>query len=76
MPFIETGGKLSYPLEIRQRLFSALYDAFKPWHGKVYFYLCMEDASLWKPVFGYEYRNNEEFEKEMKANYIRKIRLV
>jgi spore photoproduct lyase len=33
----------------------------------------MEDRRLWKPVFGYEYASNTEFETAMKAAYLGKI---
>ena len=35
--------------------------------------MCMEDATLWKEVFGFEYESNEEFEKAMKNAYLTKI---
>jgi len=55
-------------------MFSFAYQSLKKWHNKVYFYLCMEDHSLWKDVFGYEYPTNETFENDMKLHYINKIR--
>lgn len=73
MPLKEIAGKFSYPREIKLELFNNLYKALTPWHGKVYFYMCMEDATLWKEVFGFEYESNEEFEKAMKNAYLTKI---
>jgi len=74
MPMIETAGKLSYPPETKMKLFSHAYDSFsQQWHDNVFFYLCMEDHALWKGVFAYEYRSNEEFEQAMKSNYMHKI---
>lgn len=74
MPMHETAGKLSYPLETKIDLFTHAYDSFsKQWHDEVFFYLCMEDHSLWKKVFAYEYQSNEEFERSMKYNYLQKI---
>lgn len=73
MPLENAAGKLSYPLEIKKKLFSTLYEAFNPWHNEVYFYLCMEEKSLWNDTFGYEYSSNEEFEADMKSRYLRKI---
>jgi spore photoproduct lyase len=35
----------------------------------------MEDQSLWKKVFGYEYANNEEMEKDMVQFYKKKINI-
>ncbi|MFK5880723.1 MAG: hypothetical protein QM482_00805 [Sulfurospirillum sp.] len=69
MPLIDASGKFSYPMEIKKEMFKGVYDAFKPWHKDVYFYLCMEDYSLWKDVFGYEYSSNEEMEKDMINSY-------
>ena len=39
----------------------------------VFFYLCMENQRLWKPVLGYEYASNAEFEAAMKTAYLAKI---
>jgi len=69
MPLIDASGKYSYPLETKLEMFKGVYDAFEPWHKKVYFYLCMEDHSLWKEVFGYEYNSNEEMERDMIDSY-------
>ena len=73
IPLIDADGKLSYTKEIKTEMFKCLYDSFYKWHDKVYFYLCMENHSLWKDVFGYEYPTNESFEMDMKLNYLRKI---
>ena len=75
MPMVEIAGKYSYPRAMKVVLFSFAYQAFLPWHGKVFFYLCMEDASLWKEIFGHEYVSNEEFEGAMKSAYLEKIHL-
>ncbi|MCH8981813.1 DNA photolyase, partial [candidate division KSB1 bacterium] len=56
-------GKLTYPDEIKIAMFSSMYHSFQAWHDKVFFYLCMEKASIWEKSFGYVYSNNEEFEK-------------
>ena len=73
IPLTHAAGKLSYPLHIKKEMFKFAYDAFNPWHKKVFFYLCMEDQSLWKDVFGYEYPTNESFEMDMKLSYKAKI---
>ena len=65
MPLVETEGKLSYPLEIKQELFNFAYSSFSPWHKKVFFYLCMENPVLWEQVFGHDYPDNNEFENDM-----------
>jgi spore photoproduct lyase len=75
MPLHESCGKYSYPLDIKEQMFGGVYRAFEKWHGKVFFYLCMEDKSLWQKVFGYEYESNEAFEENMKKAYIGKITL-
>ncbi len=73
MPLSEAAGKLSYPLDLKKEMFRFAYESLKPWHGKVFFYLCMEDHTLWKDVFGYEYPTNESFEMDMKLSYKAKI---
>jgi len=55
-------------------MFSHLYDSFKPWHGKVYFYMCMEAHNLWKDIFGFEYSSNNQMEEFMKNSYMDKIK--
>ena len=73
MPMENASGKQSYPLHVKEEMFKGVYEAFKPWHKKVYFYMCMEDESLWKKVFGYEYAHNDEMEKDMINSYLKKI---
>jgi len=74
MSFVDANGKASYPLEIKREMFKHAYDSFKAWHKDVYFYLCMEDHSLWREVFGYEYISNNQMEDMMKMAYWEKIR--
>ena len=76
MPFETINGKQSYSIETKKEMFSHLYNSFKPWHGKVYFYMCMEAHSLWKDVFGYEYSSNNQMEEFMKNSYMDKIRKI
>ena len=75
MPFETINGKQSYDLETKKEMFKHAYDSFNPWHGKVYFYLCMEAHTLWKDVFGYEYSSNNQFEEFMLNNYMDKIKV-
>jgi len=75
MPFETINGKQSYTIEQKKEMFKHCYDSFRPWYGKVYFYMCMEAHSLWKDVFGYEYFSNNQFEDFMLRNYMDKIRL-
>ncbi len=74
MPLDDAEGKYSYPLDIKRNMFRFAYDSLSAWHGRVFFYMCMEDAGLWKDVFGYEYSDNEDFESAMIAVYEEKIR--
>ncbi len=74
IPLEEIAGKYSYTMEDKIRMFKFSYDSFKRWHNKVFFYLCMEDPDLWRKVFGYEYRDNDVFEEEMKKSYMKKIK--
>lgn len=77
IPMNDAAGKLSYPLETKQELFSFAYRQFsQQWRDQVFFYLCMEDPSLWDSVFGYAYEDNEAFETGMKGSYMRKIDLI
>ncbi len=74
MPLTDAAGKLSYPKSIKKELFKSAYEGLKPWHKEVFFYMCMEDHSLWREVFGYEYPTNESFELDMKYSYLSKIK--
>ena len=74
MPLADANGKLSYPPQIKRELFKFAADALSPWRERVFFYLCMEDASLWREVLGHEYESNDAFEEAMKAAYFAKIR--
>ncbi len=73
MPFEDAAGKTSYPLELKKTFFKRVYDEFQPWHEKVFFYLCMEDPSLWPHVFGFDYDDNDAFETAMKQHYMGKV---
>ena len=74
MPMEEVAGKFSYPEKIKIDLFHGLYQNFKSWHEKVFFYLCMEESHLWPPVFGHKHADNEDFERQMKKSYMGKIK--
>jgi len=73
MPLTESDGKLSYPEATKLAMFRHAYQSLQPWHGKVFFYLCMENQRLWQPIFGYEYESNQAFEEAMKTHYLEKI---
>ncbi len=74
MELFPAAGKYSYPLEVKQEMFSFVYNCFpQEWKEKVFFYLCMEDPSLWQPCLGRQYNSNAEFEADMKAHYLEKV---
>lgn len=73
MPLEEAAGKWSYPMELKKELFRRAYESFAPWHGRVFFYLCMEDPSLWEETFRREYPDNRAFEEDMLEEYKRKM---
>ncbi|MBI4368414.1 MAG: DNA photolyase [Candidatus Omnitrophica bacterium] len=66
-------GKLTYPDPVKLLLFRTMYRAFEPWHGAVFFYLCMERAYFWDEVFGWHYPTNEEFERDFGVKTMSKI---
>lgn len=69
-------GRLTYPDEVKVRMFKALDGVFRPWHGKVFRYLCMEKPEIWEQTFGRVYGNNEEFERDFGEQVMRKVHLV
>ncbi len=73
IPHADASGKTSYPHATKVEMFKHAYENFKPWHSKVFFYLCMEEHSLWKETFGYEYSTNNDFERAMLSSYSQKI---
>ena len=75
MELEEAAGKFSYPLETKRLMFRTVYDSFSPlFHNNVFFYLCMEDPSLWPEVLGREYSCDKAFEEDMKRSYMAKMR--
>lgn len=75
IPMEETAGKLSYPMPVKEEMFRAAWNAFRPWHERVFFYLCMESRELWESVFGFCFQNNEEFEESMLQDLSHKLGL-
>lgn len=57
-------GKLTYADDVKVDMFSAMYQALGDWHESVFFYLCMEKASIWLESFGYVYETNDAFEAD------------
>ncbi len=66
-------GKLTYPDPIKIEKFTHLHRAFAPWHGKVFFYLCMEKADIWLKTFGFVYPDNDTFESDFLDQCFAKI---
>lgn len=69
---LDPHGKLTYPDNIKIAMFKHLYKAFEPWLDKVFFYLCMEKASIWEESIGYVYKSNKEFEREFGLQTMKK----
>ena len=62
IPMDKAAGKKSYPKSTKKKIFQMVWNEFRPWHGKVFFYMCMEEREIWDAVFGNCYENNSEFE--------------
>ncbi len=73
IPHADASGKTSYPHATKLEMFQHAYESFKPWHTKVFFYLCMEEHGMWKEAFGYQYSTNNDFEHAMLEAYCQKI---
>ena len=65
IPMADAVGKSSYTREIKAEIFNHVYSAFHHWHDRVFFYLCMEESSVWESVFGKYYPSNTEFENAL-----------
>ncbi|MGI6432345.1 MAG: radical SAM protein [Sphaerochaetaceae bacterium] len=76
MELTSCAGKFSYPMALKEELFSWAYQRFpaswKQADGP-FFYLCMEPPQLWEPVLGRSYENNAAFELDMKHSYYRSL---
>jgi len=73
IPHADASGKTSYPHATKIEMFKHAYESFKPWHSKVFFYLCMEEHGMWNESFGYQYSTNNDFERAMLSSYCQKI---
>jgi spore photoproduct lyase len=69
-------GKLTCSDEVKVRMFSTMWDAFLPWRDEVFFYLCMEKASIWERSFGFVHPSNEEFEAGFGRAVMPKLRAL
>lgn len=74
IPMRDVNGKKTYDYQTKLEMFRHCYESLKPWQGEVFFYLCMEEHSLWRDVFGYEFVSNNQFEEMMNSFYMAKIR--
>ncbi|MDQ7045918.1 MAG: hypothetical protein Q9M32_08400 [Sulfurimonas sp.] len=70
---VNASGKTSYPDATKVEMFKSAYESFKPWHQKVFFYLCMEEHQMWAKTFGYQYSTNNDFENAMLSSYANKL---
>jgi len=78
MPLEDANGKSSYPHATKVEMFKHAYESFSSWqedNEKVFFYLCMEEHSMWKKTFGYQYNTNNDFERAMLSNYAKKLNM-
>ena len=74
MELTPAAGKFSYPLDVKERMFGTMHRSFPEEYRKsVFFYLCMEDPSLWHPVLGRGYSSDKDFEMDMKKHYLKRI---
>lgn len=62
IPMEDAVGKSSYTKEVKKEIFANVYDEFSSWHKDLFFYLCMEESSIWEMVLGDYYKSNTDFE--------------
>ena len=61
-------------LDKKEKMFRHIYSSFpKEYRENIFFYLCMEDPSLWMKTLGREYSCDKEFEMDMKRFYLSRI---
>ncbi len=68
-------GKLTYPAPLKEEMFGHLHGCFAPWHGKVFMYLCMEEARFWHSTFSFAYPDNDAFESDFARHMRAKLGL-
>ena len=69
-------GKLTYPEEVKMKMFHSMNKNFKSWKEKVFFYLCMEKAIFWDEVFGFHYPENQDFADAFEKSISTKVDIV
>lgn len=57
-------GKLTYPDDIKVKMFRAMNEALSPWRAGVFMYLCMEKTEIWERALGRTYPDNDTFERD------------
>lgn len=62
-------GKLTYPDPIKVELYRTVYERLHPWHERVFIYLCMEKAEIWRASLGRCYASNAAFETDFALNW-------
>jgi spore photoproduct lyase len=67
-------GKLTCSDDIKVEMFSCMWEVFQPWRSEVFFYLCMEKASIWERALGFVHDSNEIFEAEFGRAVMPKLR--
>ena len=76
IPHVDASGKTSYPDSTKEEIFKHAYESFSKWQqtdDKVFFYLCMEEHTMWAKTFGYQYSTNNDFEHAMLGAYCQKL---
>lgn len=66
-------GKLTYPDDVKIAMFRLWHESLAPWRGRVFTYLCMEKADIWRSVFGRVYGSNTGFERDFGQATMAKI---
>lgn len=66
-------GKLTYPTAIKEKLYRHLYQAFASWHDRVFFYLCMEPAPVWRASLGWDYPDGATFQAAFERHLERRL---
>ncbi len=70
--FPSIDGKYKYLKDERIKIFKFFKEKIQSFSTKPYIYLCMEDARVWKEVFGYDFEKSEDLEAHM-GEYIKKV---
>jgi spore photoproduct lyase len=66
-------GRLTYPDDLKVRMFQTMLRSFDAWRDKVYIYLCMEKRGIWQETFGWVYPTNDDFESDFCRKVMAKL---